>query len=63
MNGGTEMLSNARNAGFRFLRGEGVGSLDGSPPCGCGWGVVVRGLGLHEAPSVERVIHTVGGAV
>ena len=28
-----------------------------------GWGVVVCGLRLHGAPSVERVIHTVGGVV
>ena len=28
-----------------------------------GWGIVVRGLGLHGAPLVERIIHIVGGAV
>ena len=28
-----------------------------------GWGVVVHGLGLHRAPTLEQVIHTVGGVV
>ena len=27
------------------------------------WGVVVRGLELHGALPIERVIHTVSGAV
>ena len=32
MNGDTKMPSNAYNAGSKFLRGEGVRSLDRSPP-------------------------------
>ena len=63
----TEMSSNARNVGSKFLRGEGICSAHGSPPTlrwvTLGWREVIYGLELYKASPARWEVTIVGDGV